>query len=621
MSNDLSSTRPRRRLMICGLALLAGLAAGSAQAQLDPETYENYGRDRVKQASDAVEEAQNALHDAQQAARDAETALANEMQRLAQPDQADAAGQIDPTELVRLQGELAEANEAVLAAQVQLLKARKTLLDRLKRKVGQLERKLRRQSDPDKKDELQNEIDRLQNEIEALQHQIDELQNEIENALGERVDAVGRSHESDAKKREELRDLTHDIERAGLDADAEERLLDKLNQGEDDGSSLPGAPGEESLVAAVAAPAGSRVILTGTVVAGEQATLTAVGPDGAVLSGVVVEVGGERRVTDGQGRVLFRVAAAAGGVLAVALPGLGGGGTAAARVLPALADGASAAVPEIATAPRFATPGSALHLDGSGFRGDAAGDAVALGDSKLPVLAASPTEIVAATPSDLAPGATSLTVETAAGRSAAVPVTGIRIGLRGGPAHLRSGETARVQVLAEGTAESVPLVVTNLSSNVRLAGGPTTTVTTRGGRDNAAEIVLTGVTPGPFRLSAEVADETAASAPDADELRRLEEKASEASGRGHDLEADGKPEEAAEAFEKAAEAFEKAGRTAQADAEHTNAGASYSEAADAAAEAGDTAEADRLYERAAEQYEKAGRTAQAAAERAHISGG
>ena len=83
------------------------------------------------------------------------------------------------------------------------------------------------------------------------------------------------------------------------------------------------------------APAGSRVVMTGVVVAGEPATVTAVGPDGAVLAGTVIEVAGEEQVTDEKGRVRFIVPGAIATVAAI-LPGVSKSPPSIATVRPSL---------------------------------------------------------------------------------------------------------------------------------------------------------------------------------------------------------------------------------------------------------------------------------------------
>src|SRR5690606_31582470 len=62
--------------------------------------------------------------------------------------------------------------------------------------------------------------------------------------------------------------------------------------------------------------AGSRILLTGTVVEGQQATLSVVDANGVTLEGVVVDINDERYVSNENGRVVFVAAGVAGTVVA-----------------------------------------------------------------------------------------------------------------------------------------------------------------------------------------------------------------------------------------------------------------------------------------------------------------
>jgi tetratricopeptide (TPR) repeat protein len=389
---------------------------------------------------------------------------------------------------------------------------------------------------------------------------------------------------------------------------------------------------DESSTAASPTLPGARVVLTGTVVGGEEATLAVVGPQGQRLSGVVVDVDGEEHVTGADGRVAFAVAAALG-TLRVAIPSLGDGPTVVVPVVGPPPESLTESPPRVGRVPRYPTSGGDLPISGGGFDGEATGNVVRVGDRELDVLASSPTGLVAAIPPDFLGDLGPLVVSTANGDSAPVELTFVRFGLAGDRTVLTRGQSAVRGVVVEGTSEPVPLRITNLTpSVVRMEGGDTLTTTTSGGTPNQAEIRITGVTRGDFELAAAVApkpgsaedweaqaeqaaqDAVGDDPPDNDGDKTREGSAW--SSAGHERSSRGEHEEAAEDFEKAAEAFDAAGRTAQADAERINAGTAWSRAGDAASDAGDQTRANECYENAARQFEAAGLKAQAAGERA-----
>ena len=260
-------------------------------------------------------------------------------------------------------------------------------------------------------------------------------------------------------------------------------------------------------VSTVPAPRGSRIVLTGTVVGDDEATLAVVGPDGQRLTGVVVDIEGEEHVTGTDGRVVF-TAAATMAALRVALPSRPDQPAVEVPVVSRPATSPSGGPPRVEQAPRYPSAGGELSITGTGFDGEATGDVVRIGERELEVLAASPTGLVAAIPPDALGDLGPLVVTTEAGSSQPVETTFVRFRLEGGPSRLRRGQTAVRRVVLEGTSDPVRLRITNLTPGiVTMEGGDVVTVTTSGGTDNRAEIRITGRARGDFELLAEVVED------------------------------------------------------------------------------------------------------------------
>lgn len=483
---------------------------------------------------------------------------------------------------------------------------------------------------------VDDEIARLKEEAESdptLHGTSPELAR-LRKALEKAKDAQAKAEENVAKRKAALKRALEHYLRELRENDPDDKLDEATRKRKiAEAEQKLGALDEASFAAAPALP-GARVVLTGTVVGGEQATLAVVGPQGQRLSGVVVDVDGEEHVSDAEGRVAFAVPVALTS-LRIALSSLPDRPPIEIPVVDLPAESLTGAPPRVGEVPRYPTSGGDLTISGGGFDGDATGNTVRVGDRQLDVLASSPTGLVTAIPPDVLGDVGSLIVTTENGDSAPIEVIFVRFGLAGDQTVLTRGQSALRQVVVEGTTDPVPLQVTNLTpSVVRMEGGETSTATTSGGTPNQAEIRITGVTRGDFELAAAVvpkpgsaedweaqAEQAARDAagddpPDIDGDKTREGSAW--SSAGHERSRRGEHEEAAEDFEKAAEAFDEAGRTAQADAERINAGTAWSRAGDAASDAGDQAGANECYEQAAEQFEAAGLKAQAAGERAKM---
>jgi len=254
---------------------------------------------------------------------------------------------------------------------------------------------------------------------------------------------------------------------------------------------------------------GSRMVLTGTVSAGEETTLTAVDPQGTVLTGVVVEIVGEDEeyVTDDDGRVTFTVPV---GVphIETRLRDLPEGPIVKTPVEELPPGWDPAQPPVISDAPSYPMPGTDITIVGGPFDGTGVGNVVTVGDGEMDVRACSPTEIVFTTPADFPVGDHGpLTVATDHGVSAPWDMTFLGLAFESADTLLTRGQKGKGVIVITGTTERLKLSITNLTPGIiTLKGGSTIIVRTSGGTPNKAKIRYTGVSVGDFQLDAEVVD-------------------------------------------------------------------------------------------------------------------
>lgn len=249
---------------------------------------------------------------------------------------------------------------------------------------------------------------------------------------------------------------------------------------------------------------GSRILLTGVVVEGQPATLSVVDANGATLEGVVVDINDERYVSDEHGRVVFIAASVAGTVVA-ALPALRHMTPAAAQVVPASNN--LAVPPTLESAPQHVLAGDQATMTGAGFEGNAASNTVTLNGQSVPVLASSPFEIIVNVPQGMALGRYDVLVETQQGASRPEFINIVRLGVQGDSAVLQRGKRGKLEVTVSGTDQPVPLRIVNATPEIiTLAQGDVSEVTSSGGGDNRVELQVRGVSPGAFRISAEIVE-------------------------------------------------------------------------------------------------------------------
>ena len=250
-------------------------------------------------------------------------------------------------------------------------------------------------------------------------------------------------------------------------------------------------------------PEGSRVVMTGVVIADQPATATVVDPSGAALVGVVVDVNGEKVVSDEMGRIPI-IAAAGVSTVAASLYGLADSPVSEARVLPPVSPD-SVQAPRVDQTPSNPAPGSQTTIRAAGFDGRSEGNTVQLGEASLDVLASSPAELIVVLPQDMPLGAQELTVNTQNGISEPVEVDVTRIWFESADTNLRPGQQGQGH-LRISCQEPRSVQVSNLSEVITLSGGETQTVLTSGGTDNGAPIHYTANHVGTFQIRAEIVD-------------------------------------------------------------------------------------------------------------------
>lgn len=243
---------------------------------------------------------------------------------------------------------------------------------------------------------------------------------------------------------------------------------------------------------------GATIVLPAKLVAGQKATLAVLDAEGRLAPGAVVAfTGGEHVLTDATGRLTFTAPSQAG-VLLARLPGRGvSASTTVIAPSPSPPDGV-----QIADYPRVISLFDRFVVDGSGFRGEADGNRVMLGNQPALVLAASPVTLVALPGPRATEGPAQLLVEVGGRSPGPVPVTLVSVELHSPNKQLAPGEKGKLTVRLRGTDQRLPVEVRNLSPEVvELVRGNLQRVISSGGPGNTAEIELLGMRPGDFSVS------------------------------------------------------------------------------------------------------------------------
>jgi hypothetical protein len=253
------------------------------------------------------------------------------------------------------------------------------------------------------------------------------------------------------------------------------------------------------------------IVLPPKVVAGQPATFAALGVDGRLASGVIVEVGGQKVTTDRTGRGHFTAPASVGYLLAKTP-----GGSSAALVdsaAPARGSQAIGVASVISLHDRFS-------ICGVGLSGDADENRVKINDQPNLVLAASPECIVVLPGPKVTSGLATISV-VAPGLQASAAAAIVSLEFQPPNPGLLPGKQGNLGVRVQGSEQRLQLVVENETPGVlRFLKGDAQEVITGGGPQNLAGIKVQAITSGDFSFHARLVP-----APDVDAARRYLEAA------------------------------------------------------------------------------------------------
>jgi hypothetical protein len=246
----------------------------------------------------------------------------------------------------------------------------------------------------------------------------------------------------------------------------------------------------------------SSIALPPKVVAEQTATLAVLDERGALLPGAVVEfAGGERVTTDATGRAAFTVPPLTPpvqtGILRAQIAQTAISETA--LVLPP----ASAEGPlGLRDAPKVAALADRFLISGVGFRALADETRVWLREEPALVLAASPVALVVLAGPRTPPGPSTLVIEVDGRRTAPHSLTLVSLELSASRGQLAPGEKGQLTVRVRGTEQRLELEARNLTpETIRLLGGETQRVMTRGGAENVSVLQLQGRKAGDYSIS------------------------------------------------------------------------------------------------------------------------
>ncbi|MCH8275199.1 MAG: hypothetical protein IH851_10455 [Armatimonadetes bacterium] len=243
-------------------------------------------------------------------------------------------------------------------------------------------------------------------------------------------------------------------------------------------------------------PSPGKMIMTGTVVAGRPATVTALNPDGTVAAGVVLAISNGEEVTtvetDENGQATF-TAPQEGDSVTVALVGAAGV-AATAWIWDSLT-----ADRVMLHAPTYAQVGQKIALTGANLP---PGAELFVDGERVPVLASSPTGYVALLSEDLEPGAHSVVVAKYGQVVAAQSFDAVRLTLDTSNHTLVTGETATLDVRVDGTDRPVAIHAGVLTPNTIALVGEAADgmIVSSGGDPNIAQLPVRAGMPGEFAI-------------------------------------------------------------------------------------------------------------------------
>lgn len=237
----------------------------------------------------------------------------------------------------------------------------------------------------------------------------------------------------------------------------------------------------------------NHVVMTGTVVAGQPTTVTAVDGRGAVISGAVIELpDGKQVTTDRNGRAQIEVPI---GLAALTL-GIAGGSKTTSWVNPNPCVSQSPAI----QVPSTIEHGQLLTLRGASLPSDSA---ILVDGIPGNVLAQSPTGLVVALPKGLSPGEHNIAL-IHDGMAVDMEKTVVVQLTISPPKTLTVGQRATFQVTVAGTSRPLDIEVFNGSPSVVSLGASSSIVRSSGGNGNVAKIVVTAIGPGTLSLPCRV---------------------------------------------------------------------------------------------------------------------
>lgn len=161
---------------------------------------------------------------------------------------------------------------------------------------------------------------------------------------------------------------------------------------------------------------------------------------------------------------------------------------------------------QLASSPRVLEVRNRFELAGTGFRGIADENHIAIGGKQALVLAASPTSIVALPDPDTPLGAAVLSAGIANQTPATAAVIVVTLEAIGPQGALRVGQQTTFTVRVRGTAEPLRIEVSDLSPAIlQLPDGNPLKVTTSGGTANEAKFEVVPLAAGKYSVRAHLA--------------------------------------------------------------------------------------------------------------------
>jgi len=249
------------------------------------------------------------------------------------------------------------------------------------------------------------------------------------------------------------------------------------------------------------------IILPPIAVAGEQATLAVLDPQGRLLPNVTVELsGGQKVTTDATGRALF-IASDKPGTLTAKVSGLP-----ITESTPVVApdvpigQGPSPPVPQgakVRSYPHVLAMHDRFAVEGSGFRGMADLNRVFIADKQCLVVAASPHALVILPSPSVPVGAVDLRIRVDEREAGQLAVSIVLLEISGPQEAVSAGGTGKLTLRVYGTTERLTSEVRNGTPEVvQLPKGNVQRLETSGGEPNTAPIEVKFVTAGNYLVSA-----------------------------------------------------------------------------------------------------------------------